>query len=129
MFQISLARERTTEKTFELRNKAGNGITLDTSDKVRMIFYRRPDATPLLDITSGTATANGSSITIQTTVPTPTGGVPKVLLHIDEEDLADAIPGAPLYVEIFQVDNSDSDSLVGPIIGYADILTTSENPV
>lgn len=123
MFEILLTRERTQEFDISLYGEDGEtGATIDTGDTVRLLIYRRSSSTPLINLLSGAAaTANGSSLTVTTTVPTPSGTIPVVRLHLGEGDLAALVPGAPYVVEINLLDNNGSptDALTGPIKGIA----------
>lgn len=122
MFELLLSRERSHVFDIDLLNEDETGVSLDTGDKARIICYRRAASTPLFNILSGAAaTANGSSLTITSTVPTPTGGTPTVRLVLGQADLENLVIGAPYVVDIHTTDanGSPTDALYGPIKGIA----------
>lgn len=129
MFELSLYKSRTAVYDINLYTEDGvTGVSLDTGDKVRIILYRRATGTPLINMLSGAAaTANGSSVSVTSTVPTPSGTVPVVRLTLGQGDLATAVGGAPLVVEINVTDHDGAvvDGLTGPILGMAYVIDTS----
>lgn len=129
MFELVLYKSRTAVYDINLYTEDGvTGVSLDTGDKVRLILYRRASSTPLLNLLSGASpTANGSKVEVTTTVPTPSGSIPTIRLSIGQGDLATAIGGAPLVVELIVLDHDGvvTDALIGPILGLAYVTETS----
>lgn len=129
MFELVLNKSRTCVYDIDLYGEDGvTGVTLDTGDKVRLILYRRPASTPAINLLSGdSATVNGSSISITSTVPTPAGTVPRVRINLGQADLATIIGGAPLKAEIIVTDanGTPTNALMGPIHGIAYTISTS----
>ena len=129
MFEIVLNRSRTCVYDIDLYGEDGvTGITLDTGDKVRLILYRRPTATPVINLLSGdSATVAGSFVEVTSTVPTPSGDVPRVRVNLGQADLASIVGSAPLKAEIIVIDanGSPSNALMGPIHGVAHVISTS----
>lgn len=131
-FQIILNTERTTQYTFDLYKADGLPYTIDTNDTVRIVAYRRSGTAAIFDLKTGVAaTANGSSLAHVTTVPTPTGTVPQVLLTLGEDDLVSLVPGTVLNIEVNVTDNNGTpvDGTAGAIKGYAYVLETHEGVV
>lgn len=128
MLELVLNKSRTNVYDLTLETEAGTGVVLDTSDTVRIIGYRRTADTPIFNLVSGaSATANGSSVSITSTVPTPSGTTPTVRLNLGQGDLTTLVPGAPLKIEITvsDADGTPAGGLLGPIHGYAWVCTTS----
>lgn len=129
MLELVLNKSRTNVYDISLYGEDGvTGITLDTSDTVRIIGYRRTADTPVFNLVStAAATANGSSVSITSTVPTPANTVPTVRLNLGQADLASLAAEAPLKIEITVSDanGSPAGGLLGPIHGIAWVITTS----
>lgn len=129
MFELILHKSRSAVYDIDLYTEDGStGMFLDTGDTVRVILYRRVSSTPVLNLLSGAAaTANGSIVTVTSTVPTPDGTVPRIRLSIGQGDLSTVIASAPLTVEINTRDANGvvTNALLGPVMGIAHVLDSS----
>jgi hypothetical protein len=128
VLELFINKSRTNIFDLTLLDEDGNGVVLDVGDVVRIIGYRRPADTPAFNLASGaSATANGSSLSITSTVPTPEGTVPTLRLNLGQGDLTSLVAGAPLKLEITVADanGSPSNALLGPIHGFAWVIGTS----
>lgn len=129
MLELNLNKSRTNVFDISLYGEDGiTGITLEASDVVRIIGYRRFADTPVFNLaSSASATANGSSIAITSTVPTPTDTVPVVRVTLGQGDLTTIVSGTPLKIEITVTDanGTPTNALMGPIHGYAWVCGTS----
>lgn len=128
MIELVLNKNRTNVYDLTLETESGSGVVLASGDTVRIIGYRRTADTPIFNLlSSSAATANGSSLSITSTVPTPSGTTPTVRLNLGQADLTTLVPGAPLKIEITvqDVDGSPAGGMLGPIHGYAWVCTTS----
>lgn len=96
-------RNRTSVLTLSLTTSDGEtNVAVDAGDTVRYKVFRRGDDTPLLELVSGTPTANGSSVTVDdATAPAAV----TVLIDQDDAGLTAGVYGA----EYGLVDSSDSD--------------------
>lgn len=64
MFNVVAYAGRTKDFTVLIKTASGGYLQLAATDTVRLKVGRGSQTTPTLDILSGTATANGSSVTI-----------------------------------------------------------------
>jgi hypothetical protein len=101
-FEITVPRRRTCDKSVAIFEADGSTpIVLEATDAVRFKMYRRDQGIPVLEVDSGSATANGSRITVEDLDPA------RVTLRIAEGDTADLNPGT-YDAEIAVVDDSET---------------------
>lgn len=60
---ITHYKQRTCAYDITLTDSSGDAVTLSGGDKIRLKIWRENDATPLLDLVSGTPSSNNSSVT------------------------------------------------------------------
>lgn len=128
MLNLVLNKSRTNVYDLTLETESGSGVVLASGDTVRIIGYRRTADTPVFNLlSSAAATANGSKVTVTSTVPTPAGTTPTVRLNLGQADLTTLVPGAPLKIEITvqDADGLPTGCMLGPIHAYAWVCTTS----
>ncbi len=100
-FEITIYVGRTCDYQFTLRDANSDGVLISASDVVRFKLGRGDNATPDLDLRSGDATGNGSTITIdQLTAPA------KATVRIAQNDAAELAPGT-YRGELLLVDDSE----------------------
>lgn len=105
-FAKTIHKGRTKTFTVTLYESDGStGIELAPTDVVRAKVYRRGQATPVLDLDSAAASANGSTISITQLTAPATADV-----KIVGSDTASLDTG-PYSFEISIVDDSDSDRI------------------
>ena len=93
---------RTNDFQFTLRDDNNEGVAIEAGDVVRFKLGRGDNSVPDLDLRSGGATANGSTITVdQTTAPA------KATVRIAQDDVADLVPGT-YRGELLLVDDSET---------------------
>lgn len=101
-FEILAYQNRTVDFSISLYESDGaTGIALATADVVR-VKIGRGDGAPSLDLASGSPTANGSTITIDSRLA-PSAAT----LHLAQADLADLTIG-PNEIEIIIVDTGET---------------------
>ncbi len=104
-FFVRFNKNRTSDDTVTLFETDGTtSITLAATDVVRFKIYRRDQATPLLDLDSDAASANGSSITVEELGPS-TAAV--VTIRIAQADALLLDPGV-YRGEVSIVDDSET---------------------
>lgn len=109
-FEQRINKGRTSYHTVPLYEADGStAINLASTDVVRYKIYRRAAATPLLDLDSAAASANGSSVTVDATSPA------SVTVRINAAD-ATMDPGV-YRGEVSVVDDSDSDTILAAETG------------
>jgi hypothetical protein len=96
---------------------------LGASDKLRFKLFRRDQATPILDLLSGTATSSGSVLTI-----TQTASAAEATLKVAQGDLASIVPGV-YSAELSVVDHADSDLIKDADEGIVTILASGGGSV
>lgn len=125
LFEVAVVRGRT--ETIDLTLTQGDGSTgasVASGDVVRVKLYRRDDQTPDLELASGQTTANGSTVTHLTAVPTPANTAAQVRVKLAQADTDGLQPGQ-YTLEAFIVDDSETspvDAALGGAIGTVHIL-------
>jgi hypothetical protein len=122
-FELFFNRNRTSTQSITLEEADGNGLTLGASDKLRFKLFRRDQATPILDLLSGTATSSGSVLTI-----TQTASAAEATLKVAQGDLASIVPGV-YSAELSVVDHADSDLIKDADEGIVTILASGGGSV
>jgi len=121
--ELFFNRNRTSTQSITLYEADGNGLTLGASDKLRFKMFRRDQATPVLDLLSGTATSSGSLLSITQAASAAEGA-----LKIAQGDLASVLPGVYSY-EISVVDHADSDLIKDADEGIVTIMASGGGSV
>lgn len=96
---ITAYRGRTKLCDITITDEDGDNVSISGSDAIRVKIGNGKD-TPLLDLDTVAATANGSSLTLAN----PTR------LRLDQSDLS-GIPAGVYDIEVSVVDNSDSQKI------------------
>lgn len=117
-FEVFFYRNRTSEQVITLFEADGNGLTLNSGDKVRFKIFRRDQATPILDISSIAALTGGSVVTV-----TQVASAAQATLRVCQADLTDIAAGT-YDAEISVVDSADSNLIKLAEVGSANILPT-----
>ena len=102
-FEVFFYKNRTVSETITLYEPDGNGLTLNSGDKVRFKAWRRDQQTPILDIDNIGALSGGSLITV---VQVASAAV--VTLKVCQADIASVDVG-PYDASIEVVDSGDSN--------------------
>lgn len=105
-FEIVAYRGRTKEYTGTLyRSDGTTALVLASGSKVRFKAGRGDQATPLLDLVSGVATPNGSTVVLDTL---GSGSTPaRYTVRLAQDDLADIEPGT-YDAEVVVIDHGSS---------------------
>jgi hypothetical protein len=120
-FLLTVYKNRKREYTISLYETDGTtSITLAVTDVVRLKIYRRDAATPVLDLDSAAASANGSVITVDQLGPSP---VASVTATFDQADLLLLEPGV-YSCEVDVVDDSDGDKILHANTGVIQVMPT-----
>lgn len=102
-FEQLAYKTRTQDFSISLYEADGTtGVGLESGDRVRVKIGRGDAATPTLDLVSGTATANGSKVTVNSLV-SPAA----ITLRLAQGDLALMRLG-PYDVNVLVVDDSET---------------------
>lgn len=105
MFIVRAFRNRTITFSGTLKTASGGVLQLANSDKVRIKVGRQSDGTPILDLLSGTATTNGSLVTI--TSRGSSSASAKYEFKLAQGDTKNMEPGT-YDMEVLVVDDSET---------------------
>ena len=102
-FEQEVYRNRTRDFEFKIYEADGTtGVAIQTTDVVRCKLGRLGGGTPDLDLRSGAATANGSTVTITQTTAPATG-----LVRMAQGD-TNLLPVGAYRAELMLVDDSET---------------------
>ncbi len=123
-FNYIVEKRRTLDiKHLLFEDDESTSITLAETDVVRFKMGRRDGVKPDLDLVSGVATANGSTITIEQRGPSPGA---EVTVRFAQADTSGLVAG-PYDAEIMVVDDSEiapADAVKSAEFGTVHLLET-----
>lgn len=137
MFDVTISRGRAESIRLTLSRNSGLG-QLDSGDSARLIVYL--GSTELLNVTTDTATDDGSTLAVENGLPTPGDEAAQLLLKLTAAE-TNEWPVGTLSAELLVTDATDSreyrvqdgrifvqqsasvGGVLAPIVGYHELIT------